>query len=66
MAKSLRTLKNARGRPPTYGEPVTVRLSPEVLSALDAARAAMEIEPSRPDVLRAALLEWLRARGRIK
>ena len=66
MAKISGASKKSRGRPATHGEPLTVRVSPEVLEALDAARAAMKIEPSRPDVLRFALTKWLRDEGYLK
>jgi hypothetical protein len=58
--------RRRRGRPEVDSEPVTVRLPREMLDALDAERERMDFAPSRPVVLRAALVAWLRERGALK
>ena len=51
---SISDVTKRRGRPPTTGKgaPVTVRLQPPDLEALDAWRAAHEDVPSRPEAVR--------------
>ncbi len=51
-----------RGRPVVNSTPVTVRLAPDLLSWLDAERAKLEPEPSRPEMIRIYLEE---RRGRV-
>ena len=62
---SSRDTKNLGGRPATgIGTPVTVRLQPEPLAALDAWISDLgEPMPSRPEAVRRALAEHLRAKG---
>lgn len=57
-----------RGRPATgKGEPVTVRLQPEQLGALDAWIAIQpDPKPTRPEAIRNALAEWLISLGRVR
>lgn len=52
------------GRPPTDTEPVTVRMERELLQAIDNYRRAAEDLPSRPEVVRRVMQEWLEARKR--
>lgn len=56
--------KPRRGRPEVDSEAVTVRLSRETLTALDEARAEFSerFPPSRAEVVRTALIEWLEGR----
>jgi hypothetical protein len=65
MAKNV---KNAtkRGRPEVDSEAVTVRLSRDVLTALDETRAAQLFPPSRAEIVRAAVVEWLKTKGLLK
>ena len=64
---SLDRVKKSRGRPATgKGVPVTTRLQPVDLDALD--RWILEQpdpKPSRPEVLRSALREWMTSLGRL-
>ncbi len=48
-------IKRSRGRPVVNSTPVTVRLAPELLDWLDAERAKLEPEPTRPEFIRQAL-----------
>lgn len=63
-----RTPNNAkkRGRPEIDSEPVTVRLPRELLVALDEWRGDQPIAPTRPDVLRFALVGLLKKDGKLK
>ena len=60
--------KKRRGPKPTgQGVPIQVRLHPDSLQPLDALIAAQaDPKPSRPDVIREALAEHLRAKGYLK
>lgn len=66
VKKSLSAQK--RGRPEVDSEPITVRLPRDVLAALDEARAlkSAQFPPSRPEVVRFALVEWLKREGVLK
>lgn len=57
------TKKSKGGRPPVNATPVTVRIPPDLLKALDQSRSAQDGVPSRPEAIRLALAEWLRTRG---
>jgi len=53
MTKQTVQPRKRRGPPPTgKGEPVQVRLQPELLARLDGWIAAQEDKPSRPEALR--------------
>lgn len=59
------TKKNRGGRPRVNATPVTVRIPPDLLDALD--RYASEQNfPSRPDAIRRALADWLQKAGYLK
>jgi hypothetical protein len=60
------TTKWGRGRPRKDTEAVTVRLSREVLIALDEERFSIspQFPPKRARVVRAAVVEWLKGRGK--
>jgi hypothetical protein len=61
------TTKRGRGRPRKDTEAVTVRLSREVLIALlDEARFSIspQFPPKRARVVRAAVVEWPKGRGK--
>lgn len=47
------------GRPPTDTEPVTIRMEREMLIAIDDYRRQQEDLPSRPEVVRRVMNEWL-------
>jgi len=40
------------GRPPVNATPVTVRIPPDLLAWLDAERAKLDPEPTRPEFIR--------------
>lgn len=44
--------KKRIGRPPVNATPVTVRIPPDLLAWLDAERAKLDPEPSRPEFIR--------------
>ncbi len=44
--------KKRMGRPPVHATPVTVRISPEILTWIDGERAKLDPEPSRPEFIR--------------
>ena len=62
---SSRDTTKSRGRPATgKGTPVTVRMQPPHLAALDAYIATMPApRPTRPEAMRQALADHLRAKG---
>lgn len=45
------------GRPPVNATPVTVRIPPDLLAWLDAERAKLDPEPTRPEFIRQVLEE---------
>ncbi len=58
------TGKNRGGRPRVDATPITVRVAPEPLAALDAWISDLgEPAPSRPEAVRRALADHLRAKG---
>lgn len=44
--------KKRMGRPPVNATPVTVRIPPDLLAWVDAERAKLSPEPSRPEFIR--------------
>lgn len=42
---------------------VTARMPPDVISALDAAAAAGPDKPTRSELIRRVMVEWLKAKG---
>jgi len=67
MDASIRAGTKKRGRPKTTGkgEQIGVRLHDPMLSALDRVRAerGAQDSPSRPDVIRSILAQWLQENG---
>ena len=57
------TPKSRGGRPRVDATPITVRVPPDMLAPLDAALASQPDAPSRPEMIRRALADWLRERG---
>lgn len=55
--------KRQRGRPPVNSVSINLRLPPEMLAWLDAERAKLDPEPSRPEFVRRALNEWLQKKN---
>ena len=49
--------KKKMGRPPVNATPVTVRLHPDLLAWVDAERAKLSPEPSRPEFIRQVIEE---------
>jgi hypothetical protein len=59
--------KRKRGRPATDATPVLVRLMPTQIAPLDAWIAEQpDPKPSRPEAIREALTEHLKAKGYLK
>lgn len=58
--------KSPKKRAPVTGEPVLVRLQPDLLAQLDSWRRDQSDIPSRPDALRRIFREWLVSQGRLK
>ncbi|AYF00894.1 hypothetical protein PY32053_01248 [Paracoccus yeei] len=48
------------GRPPADTEPVTIRMDRELLKAIDEYRRNQEDLPSRPEVVRRVMTNWLK------
>ncbi|MDP2047935.1 MAG: hypothetical protein Q8K33_03445 [Cypionkella sp.] len=44
--------KKRMGRPPVNATPITLRLQPALLAWIDAERAKLDPEPSRPEFIR--------------
>lgn len=44
--------KKRMGRPPVNATPITLRLAPTLLAWVDAERAKIEPEPTRPEFIR--------------
>jgi Arc/MetJ-type ribon-helix-helix transcriptional regulator len=51
--------KSKKGRPRVDTEPVNLRLSREMIQALDERRKLEDDLPSRPEMIRRALAQWL-------
>lgn len=52
-----KTDKNKGGRPRVDATPITLRLRPELLEWVDAERAKLDPEPTRPEFIRQVLEE---------
>jgi len=50
------------GRPPADTEPVTIRMDREMLRAIDDYRREQADLPSRPEVVRRVMADWLARR----
>jgi hypothetical protein len=55
-----------RDRPEVDSEPITLRLPRDLMGALDGWRDGQPIPPKRADVVRFALVEWLKRQGVLK
>ena len=64
---STRDTRNLGGRPATgQGTPITVRMQPPQLGALDAWIAEQpEPRPSRPEAMRVIVAVWMTSQGRL-
>lgn len=51
------------GRPKLDTEPVTIRMDRQMLQAIDDCRRLQEDLPSRPEVVRRVMAQWMAARG---
>ncbi|WP_152988029.1 hypothetical protein [Paracoccus sp. MKU1] len=51
------------GRPPADTEPVTIRMDREMLRAIDDYRREQADLPSRPEVVRRVMADWLARRA---
>lgn len=47
--------KKRMGRPPVNSTPITLRLAPNLLSWVDAERAKLDPEPTRPEFIRSLI-----------
>ncbi|NIZ09825.1 hypothetical protein HCZ97_10310 [Pseudooceanicola sp. HF7] len=52
------------GRPKLDTEPVTIRMDRQMLKAIDDYRRVQEDLPSRPEVVRRVMTEWLATRAK--
>lgn len=50
---------NKRGRPPVDTSAINVRLPNEIIEALDDRRRQEQDLPTRPEMIRRALVQWL-------
>lgn len=57
--------KTKRGRPVgrSVGKPIALRLDPNAEAALDVAAAAEPDQPSRSELIRRIVSEWLKTKG---
>lgn len=53
------TEKKKIGRPPTDSEPVMIRMQPAMIAAVDEYRRTLEDLPTRPEVIRRILADFL-------
>lgn len=51
--------KKRVGRPPTDSEPVMIRMQPAMVAAIDEYRRTQEDLPTRPEVIRRVMAEFL-------
>ena len=51
--------KKKMGRPPADTEPVMIRMSRDMIKAIDDYRRTQEDLPTRPEVIRRVLAAWL-------
>lgn len=58
-----KTIKNKGGRPRVDATPVTVRMPPELLTALEAFRRDQRLIPTRPEAIREIVGDWLAGKG---
>ncbi|WP_425416122.1 hypothetical protein [Oricola indica] len=66
MAKAISDIKKSRGRPKSDTSPLMVRVAARDLSALDDALADEPDKPSRPEMVRRILRDWLIGAGYLK
>ena len=52
-----------KGRPPTDTQPVMIRMTPEMIAAIDEARRGITDLPTRPELVRRVMEEWLTQSG---
>lgn len=60
------TTKNKGGRPRVDAIPVTVRVPPDLVTALEAFRRAQPVIPTRPEAIRELMQSALREKGYLK
>ncbi len=66
MSKTSTPSKSKGGRPPADTAPVTVRFHATALEAIEAARRDFSEIPTRPELVRVAVQDWLRSKGYLK
>ncbi len=54
-----------KGRPQTDTQPVMIRMTPEMIAAVDDARRNMPDLPTRPELVRRVMTEWLTQQGHL-
>lgn len=57
--------KPKKGRPSVDTEPVNLRLPRDLIAAIDKLRTETDGIPSRPEVVRSILRDWLHENGRL-
>lgn len=55
----MKNQKKRMGRPPTDSEPVMIRMQPAMIAAIDEYRRTQEDLPTRPEVIRRVMAEFL-------
>lgn len=65
MGNAIPDNRKKRGRPKVDATLVGVRIPPDLLAALDAHRASLGGNPSRPEAIRSLMESMLRAVGKL-
>lgn len=60
------TEKKKMGRPEMDTEPVTIRMSRDMIKAIDDYRRTQEDLPTRPEVIRRVIADWLESMNKTK
>ena len=60
------TEKKKMGRPEMDTEPVTIRMPREMIRAIDDYRRTVEDLPTRPEVIRRVIADWLESVNKTK
>lgn len=53
------------GRPSVDTHPVTIRMTSEMIAAMDDARRQISDLPTRPELIRRVMAEWLAQKGHL-
>jgi hypothetical protein len=66
MSENHGTEKRGRGRPEVDSEPLTVRLTADLMAAIDEARRQTPKIPTRPEMVRIAVADRAKRNGFLK